>query len=84
MINQIFSELDFLLVPIYFVVFYFVGSRIQASKIIENKLYAYYTRGLVFKLGASIMVSLIFIYYYKGGDNIGYFWSAQFLAKMQF
>ena len=83
MINQIFSELDFLLVPIYFVVFYFVGSRIQASKIIENKLYAYYTRGLVFKLGASIMVSLIFLYYYKGGDNIGYFWSAQFLAKMQ-
>ena len=83
MINQIFSELDFLLVPIYFVVFYILGNRIKASKIIENKLYAYYTRGLVFKLCASVMVSLIFLYYYKGGDNIGYFWSAQFLAKMQ-
>lgn len=83
MINEIFSELDFLLVPIYFVVFYILGNRIKASKIIENKLYAYYTRGLVFKLCASVMVSLIFLYYYKGGDNIGYFWSAQFLAKMQ-
>jgi len=83
MINEIFSELDFLLLPIYFIIFYILGNRIKASKIIENKLYAYYTRGLIFKLCASVMVSLIFLYYYKGGDNIGYFWSAQFLAKMQ-
>lgn len=83
MIDDIFSELDFILVPIYFIIFYIFGSRVQSAKISENKLYSYYTRGLVFKLGASIMVSLIFLFYYKGGDNIGYFWSAQFLAKMQ-
>jgi hypothetical protein len=84
MIEDFFSELDFILVPFYLVLIYFIGSRIQKSRIQEEPLYAYYTKGLMLKLIASLFVSIIFIYYYKGGDNIGYFVSAQYLAKMQF
>lgn len=83
MIDEVFSALDFLLVPIYFGIFYALANRTQRSKLAENPLYSYYSKGLLAKLIASVLVSLIFLFYYKGGDNIGFFWSAQFLAKMQ-
>lgn len=83
MIDDIFSEFDFLLVPFYLIIFYSLGRRTQNSKLAENPLYSYYSKGLLAKLIASVLVSLIFLYYYRGGDNIGFFWSAQFLAKMQ-
>lgn len=84
MIEDFFSELDFIWVPFYMALIYIISSRIQKSRIQEEPLYSYYTKGLMLKLLASLMVSVIFIYYYRGGDNIGYFVASQYLAKMQF
>jgi len=84
MIEDFFSELDFIWVPFYMALIYILGSRIQKSRIEDEPLYSYYTKGLMLKLFASLMVSILFLYYYLGGDNIGYFVASQYLAKMQF
>jgi hypothetical protein len=83
MIEDFYSELDFIWVPFYLVLIYFIGSKIQQNRIQTEPLYSYYSKGLLVKLFASLLVSIIFVYYYKGGDNIGYFVSSQYLAKMQ-
>jgi hypothetical protein len=82
MIEDIYTELDFLLAPVYFALIFLFAKNVQSRRIKENPLYAYYARGMLFKLVASIGVCIIFLYYYKAGDNIGYFWSAEFCAKM--
>ena len=82
MINDIYTELDFLLAPVYFVLIYLFARNIEGKRIKDNPLYSYYARGMLFKLVASIGVCIIFLYYYRGGDNIGYYLSAEFCANM--
>jgi hypothetical protein len=52
------------------------------GKLAENPLYKYYLKGLLAKLIGAIAVCLIYIFYYKGGDTIGYFESSILVTKL--
>jgi hypothetical protein len=78
------DALDFLLLPIYFGLFYLIGSSI-AQRNNNNKFYRlYYMRGLRYKMLGSIGFALIYVFYYKGGDSINFFVVIRPLFKLFF
>lgn len=76
--------LDLLLTPIYLVFFYFLASR-TINNNTQNPIYGmYYMRGINAKFGATIFFALIYIYYYKGGDSLAFYYSVSPLYKLTF
>lgn len=71
--NAEISILEFALIPFYIVVF------VAISKIIAEKFYLYepYKKyivpGVLFKMFGGIFITLIYVYYYKGGDTCNYY-----------
>lgn len=82
--EELYTGVDLVLIPFYAALIFFLGRRIQQQRIQENPLYKYYTKGLLAKLVASILVCLVYIFYYGGGDTIGYFESARLVSRMVF
>lgn len=70
--------------PVYLVALFYFARQIQQNKIAENPIYKYYTRGLLAKIAGGFLVCLIYIFYYGGGDTIGYFMSGKLVAQMGF
>ena len=76
--------LDLLLSPIYFALFYFLARR-TISKNAGNPLYSrYYMKGLLYKFGATLFFTLIYIYYYKGGDSLAFYYAVAPTYKLFF
>lgn len=76
--------LDLLLTPIYLAVFYLLARRTVNSNA-DNPIYgAYYMRGIAAKFGATIFFALIYIYYYKGGDSLAFYYCVAPLYKLTF
>lgn len=65
---------DFVLFPIYFLIVYAIGNSIQNRNIGENKVYGYYLKGLLVKIGGGFVFCLIYIFYYKGGGDTTAYW----------
>lgn len=64
---------DFLIAPIYIIIFYLVCKR-STKKNIENKVYyKYLIKGLYLKLFGVILFVLFYQYYYSIGDTVSYF-----------
>ncbi len=70
--------------PLFLLLIYYLANRTKAKYIKTNPLYAYYTKGLRAKIVGGFGVCLIYIFYYEGGDTIGYFQGAEMLNKMLF
>ncbi len=76
--------LDLLLTPIYLAMFFLLARR-TVNNNAENPIYgAYYIRGLMAKFGATIFFTLIYIYYYKGGDSLAFYYSVSPLYGLTF
>ena len=76
--------LDLMLLPIYLGVFYYLAYR-TVGKNQKNPLYKqYYIRGLNYKFFGSIAFAFIYLYYYKGGDTISFYWATAPLYKLFF
>lgn len=76
--------LDLLLTPIYLCIFYLLA-RYTIGKNGENPLYgAYYMLGLGAKFFSTIFFALIYIYYYKGGDSLAFYYATSPLYKLFF
>ena len=82
--ETLFSIKDFILMPIYLLVIFYTANQIKNNRIASNPLYKFYTRGLVFKLVGGFLVCIIYIFYYGGGDTIGFFESGSLLARLGF
>ena len=82
--EALYSAKDFILMPIYLVILFFFARQIQIKNIAENPIYRYYTRGLLAKFLGGFLVCMIYIFYYKGGDTIGFFNSGKLLARLGF
>ena len=82
--EELYSGVDLVAIPFYAALIFFLGRRIQQQRIQENPLYKYYTRGLIAKIVSGLLVCLVYIFYYKGGDTIGYFQSARLVSRMIF
>ncbi len=74
---------EFLLLPVYLMVIYYIGRSFQNSRIDDNPFYSYYLKGLMLKIGGGIFLVLIYTVYYKGGDTTAYFESAVVLDRLR-
>ena len=75
--EALYSSTDFILMPIYLLVFFFIAQNIQRKNIASNPLYKYYVRGLFAKFAGGFIACMIYLFYYGGGDTIGYFVSGK-------
>lgn len=73
---------DWLLIPIYFLLIYFVSNYIQKKNETKHPLYKWYTKGLMVKLIGAIAVCLIYQLYYAGGDTTGYFETSKAIVNL--
>ncbi len=73
---------DFILLPFYLVIIYFIARFIKDKNIREHPEYKYYITGLFASIFGSIFFCLIYNYYYQGGDTIGYYISAKALNNL--
>ena len=77
------SLIDFIILPFYLVVIYFIANSIKNRKIDNNPNYQYYLSGLFLKIGGGIFLVLIYTQYYQGGDTTAYFESALVLKNLR-
>jgi len=75
---------EWLAVPIYLVILFFIAYNHQKGKIETNTVYKYYTWGLIAKIGGGLFFGIIYNYYYQGGDTFSYFHGAVSMDKLLF
>jgi len=61
---------DIIIVPLYLILVYFWASQIQKKHIAENPYYKYFKAGLMVNVVAGLVFSVIYLFYYDGGDTI--------------
>jgi len=61
---------------------YFISKGIQRKHIENEPHYRYYLKGLYVKLIGSACVCLIYVYYYQGGDTMGYYFDSTRLVNL--
>ncbi len=75
---------DLFLLPFFIAIFYFMAIRTRNANS-DNFLYrAYYIKGLNYKIIGSVFFALIYVFYYKGGDTISFYWTVAPLHKLMF
>lgn len=78
------SLLDLVLFPIYVFIIYIFAKRTQNNHIEKCPEYKYYIKGLFAKIIGVIGFSIIYAYYYDGGDTFVYFNNASGLTTIAF
>lgn len=73
---------EYLLSLAYLLVLYLYFARVKNLRIKKDPEYAYLIWGLFAKVLGGVFFSLIYFYYYKGGDTIAYFYSAVSMSKL--
>ena len=66
---------EFVLLPVYLFIIWFISAWIKNSNIEKKPEYQYFMPGLWLKIIGSIILGLIYVYYYQGGDTMGYYQS---------
>jgi len=72
---------DLIVPPIFFIIFYFSAQSIKYSHIETNSSFRYYYPGLLVKLIASVLICLVYVFYYQGGDTTSYFHDCVSISK---
>ncbi len=75
---------DFVLLPFYLLLIYFIASWIKNRHIEKSPEYKYYVWGLFAKIFGGIGVCLIYEFYYDGGDTTYYIKSSIALGNLLF
>src|SRR5258706_14985358 len=75
------SIIDFFIIPVFFIVFYFIGALIKNRHIDSNPSYRFYITGLFVKLSGAIAICFVYIFYFKVGDTLGYHHDGVVLSK---
>ena len=73
---------EWIAIPAFIAIIYFLGARYKIKKIGRNPEYKYFLSGLMFKVFAGLFFGLIYVFYYGGGDTISYYSSAIPLSKL--
>lgn len=76
--------LDLAIGPVVFSLVVGAAYIIQAGRIKKEPYYVYFLPGLLVKLLGSICVCLVYLYFYKGGDTLNYFYSGRVLEELLF
>jgi hypothetical protein len=64
---------DLLTLPLILVIIYLISRAVQKNGLKRSPAYAYYQKGLLIKFAGGISLCLLYLFYYKGGDTLGYF-----------
>src|SRR4051812_39056310 len=75
------SFADFIITPVFLIIFFFFATFIKQRNIDKNPAYRYYTTGLFVKLFGAIAICLSYIFYFSGGDTIGYHHDCTTISK---
>jgi len=78
------STFDWVLAPFYLTIIYFIAANIQRKKILLNPNYKYFLPALFVKIVGAMSLSFIYVYYYKGGDSLGYNSDSSAFLKLLF
>ena len=78
------SFVDLIVPPIFFIIFYFIAQSIKYRHIETNSSYRYYYPGLLVKLIGSILICLVYVFYYEGGDTTSYYRDCVSISKAFF
>ena len=73
---------EYVVLFFYLVVLYLYFARRKNMAIATNPEYRYLLRGLFAKVIGGIAFSLIYFYYYRGGDTIAYFYSSVAMSNL--
>lgn len=76
------SYWEYLMALGYLFFLYLYFARQKNVEIKQHPEYAYFLWGLYAKILGGVAFSLIYFYYYKGGDTISYFYSAVSMSKL--
>ncbi len=67
---------------VYLIVLYTIFARQKNIHIKKHPEYKYYLWGLIAKVVGGVAFSMIYFYYYAGGDTIAYFYSAVSMSRL--
>lgn len=79
---HLFNYFDLFLASLYILIIIFLSKRHAKEKIKDNYLYKYYTRAIVFKICGALALTLIYLFYYKGGDTVDYMYTTTCLNNL--
>ena len=68
-----FQAWEFLSIPFLLMIIFLISTRIQSQNIRKRPEYRYYMLGLFSKVIGGVVLGLIYIFYYGGGDTIAYY-----------
>ena len=80
--SEYISFIDIILIPIYIMVFYLLANNIKKKNIKRFPEYKYFVKGVFFKFFGVIAFSLLYLFYYGGGDTVNYFKGTQAIASL--
>lgn len=75
---------DIILPPFYLVLIYFISNNIKNKNIEKNPVYKYYLPGMWIKIIGGIVITFIYVFYYKGGDTTEYFKESKLVGNLLF
>ena len=79
---HLFNYFDLFLAALYITIIIIYSKRHAKKKLEENHLYKYYTRAIFFKICGALALTLIYLFYYKGGDTVDYMSTTISLNKL--
>ena len=78
------SFIDIILIPIYILIIYLLINNIKKKNINNFPEYKYFVSGVFFKFFGVIAFSLLYLFYYGGGDTVNYFKGTRAIASLLF
>ncbi|MDF2450169.1 MAG: hypothetical protein K0R26_2673 [Bacteroidota bacterium] len=82
--NPLLSIFDLLLTPVYILGAYMYAYWVTKRNIRQKPEYAYFTKGLMVRIGGAIALGLVYFFYYSGGDTTNYFQTSSAYSKLFF
>lgn len=79
---DILSVFDFILPPLYLMVIYLVSGFTKNRHIRTEPEYYYYRKAIFVKIFGAIAFTLIYLFYYGGGDTVNYFQTASAMNNL--
>ena len=82
--GEFISIIDLVLIPVYIMVLYILTNNIKKKYIQLIPEYKYFVSGILFKFFGVIAFSLLYLFYYGGGDTVNYFKGTKAISSLIF
>lgn len=76
------STWEYIVVSVFSLFVFILSYFYEKSKVYKSFYYKYFTLGLLSRIVGSLVFSLVYYFYYKGGDTTSYFESAKSMANL--